>query len=205
LNGDDRYPDVLSRRLHAAYGARIVVVNAGIGGNQVIGPARYTPDEPFAGGPAAGDRLDRDVMSLGGVTHVLWMEGINDLARNKGGAQPVIAGFKDGVAKLRAQKIKVIGGTLPTALGSTSAAHGSPEVDKERRAINDYVRAAGSFDGVADFDAATLDRATGGLKAEYQPNSTTGGPGDKLHPNRAGYTAMANAIDPALFEPVSTK
>jgi lysophospholipase L1-like esterase len=205
LNGDDRYPDVLSRRLHLAYGTHIVVVNAGIGGNQVVGPATYTPAEPYAGGPSSSDRLERDVLSLGGVTHVLWMEGINDLARNSGGAQPVIAGLKDGVSKMRANRIKVIGGTLTTALGSTSAVHGSPEVDKERRAINDFIRATGNFDGVADFDAATLDPATGGLKPEYQPNSTTGGPGDKLHPNRAGYQAMAGAIDAALFAPVVTK
>ncbi len=205
LNGDDRYPDVLSRRLHAIYGTRVVVVNAGIGGNQVAGPAKYTVDEPSAGGPSAGDRLERDVLSLGGVTHVLWMEGINDLARNTGGAPPVIEGFKAGVARLRAKQIRVIGGTLTTALGSTSTAHGSPEVDKERRAINDYIRAAGSFDGVADFDAATLDPATGGLKAEYQPNSTTGGPGDKLHPNRAGYQAMATTVDVGLFSATRKK
>ena len=203
LNGDDRYPDALSRRLHTAYGTRIVVVNAGIGGNQVVGPAIYTPAEPYAGGPASGDRLARDVLSLAGVTHVLWMEGINDLARNPGGAPPVIEGMKDGVGKMHAKQIKVIGGTLTTALGSTSTAHGSPEVDKERRAINDFIRTAGSFDGVADFDAATLDPATGGLKPEYQPNSTIGGPGDKLHPNRAGYQAMANAVDAALVAPAT--
>jgi lysophospholipase L1-like esterase len=34
-----------------------------------------------------------------------------------------------------------------------------------------------------------------------QPNSTIGGAGDKLHPNRAGYAAMARAIDLALFAP----
>jgi len=51
------------------------------------------------------------------------------------------------------------------------------------------------FDGVIDFDKATLDPATGEVKPEYQPNSSIGGPGDKLHPNRAGYAAMANAID----------
>ena len=48
---------------------------------------------------------------------------------------------------------------------------------------------------MADFDAATIDTATGGIKPEFQPNSSTGGPGDKLHPNRAGYAAMGNAID----------
>jgi lysophospholipase L1-like esterase len=48
---------------------------------------------------------------------------------------------------------------------------------------------------VADFDAATIDAATGTLRAEFQPSSSTGGPGDRLHPNRAGYQAMANAVD----------
>ena len=49
-----------------------------------------------------------------------------------------------------------------------------------------------------DFSAATLDPTTGELKAEFQPNSSTGGPGDKLHPNRAGYAAMGRAIDLGL-------
>ena len=51
------------------------------------------------------------------------------------------------------------------------------------------------FDGVADFDRATLDPATGEMRAEFVPESTTGGPGEKLHPNRAGYQAMAGVID----------
>jgi lysophospholipase L1-like esterase len=51
------------------------------------------------------------------------------------------------------------------------------------------------FDGLVDFDGATFDAATGEIKPEYQPNSSTGGPGDKLHPNRVGYAAMGNAID----------
>ena len=45
------------------------------------------------------------------------------------------------------------------------------------------------FDGVIDFDKATLDPQTGGLKPQFVPKSTTGGPGDELHPNRAGYLA----------------
>jgi hypothetical protein len=46
-----------------------------------------------------------------------------------------------------------------------------------------------------DFDKATIDPSTGELKAEFQPNSSIGGPGDKLHPNRLGYQAMGNAFD----------
>ena len=61
------------------------------------------------------------------------------------------------------------------------------------------LRHSGSFDGVADFDLATADPQAGGLRAEFVPDSTTGGPGDKLHPNRAGYLAMAMCIDLKLL------
>ena len=63
------------------------------------------------------------------------------------------------------------------------------------RRLNEFIRTSGTFDGVIDFDKATFDAATGELKAEIVPDSTTGGPGDKLHPNRAGYLAMGNSID----------
>ena len=42
-------PDVLLRRLQAIYGNRVAVVNAGIGGNQVVGPPEYGPQKPFPG------------------------------------------------------------------------------------------------------------------------------------------------------------
>ena len=61
------------------------------------------------------------------------------------------------------------------------------------------------FDGVADFDAVILDPQTGGMRAEFVPESTTGGPGDKLHPNRAGYLAMGQAIDLDLLLPKTTR
>ena len=89
----------------------------------------------------------------------------------------------------------MIGATVCSALGSTTAAHGGPEQDAKRRALNDFIRAGGLFDAVADFDAATLDPVTGGLRAAFVPDSTVGGAGDWLHPNRAGYLAMAGSID----------
>jgi len=87
---------------------------------------------------------------------------------------------------------------VPSALNSTPT-HGTAEVDARRNEYNNFIRTSGIFDGVIDFDAVALDPATGGMRAEYQPNSTIGGPGDKLHPNRAGYAAMGNAIDLAMI------
>lgn len=201
LNGDDRWPDVLSRRLHGKYGNRVSVVNAGIGGNRVASPP-YSTTSPVAGGPSATERFERDVLSLSGVRAVIWLEGINDLGAGSK-ADAVIAGMKDVVARGRARGIKMFGATIVPSLGSATA-HGTPQADAERQAINAFIKTPGSFDGVFDFDLATRDAGTGGLRAVYQPNSTIGGPGDRLHPNRGGYQAMGNAVDldvlAALFD-----
>ena len=201
MNGEDRWPDVLARRLRALHGNRIAVVNAGIGGNQVTGPAEYSAQKPFPGGPSARMRIDRDVLELSGVTHMIWLEGINDFSRN--GNAPldkVRDGMKDIISLVRERRpdLRVIGATVITALGSAN--HGTPEQDAKRRGLNDFIRNSGLFDGVADFDRVTIDQ-TGGLKPEFIPDSTVGNAGDKLHPNRAGYLAMGMVIDLDLFRP----
>lgn len=202
LNGDDRWPDVLGRRLIGA-GTPMAVVNGGIGGNQVVGPAEYTVEKPFPGGASALSRLDRDVLALSGVTHVIWLEGINDFSANgKASFEQVRDGMKEGVKRIRAKfkGVKIIGATLTPVAGTTAAGHGSPDQDAKRRQLNEFIRnSGGTFDGVADFEKATVDRTTGGLRPEFVPNSTIGGPGDGLHPNRAGYAAMADAIDLRLL------
>jgi lysophospholipase L1-like esterase len=198
INGDDRWPDVFARRMHAAYGARVSVVNAGIGGNRIISPDVYTPAQPFAGGPSALQRLDRDLLSISGLSGVVFLEGINDLSNNSP-TDAIIAGVRDLVARIRAKgAITVVGATITSAFGSNGPS-GTPEGDQRRKVVNDFIRTGGLFDVVADFDAVTLDPATGRLKAEFQPNSSTGGAGDLLHPNRAGYQAMGNAIELKAF------
>jgi lysophospholipase L1-like esterase len=204
LNGDDRWPDVLARRLHAAYGPRFAVANAGIGGNRITGPTPYDVKAPFAGGPSALDRLERDVLSLSGVSTVIWLEGINDLSSGSS-AESVIAGLKEGVQRIRARgAVRVIGATITPGLGAASAA-GTPDVDARRKTVNAFTRSSGIFDGVVDFDAVTRDPTTGGLRPEFQPNSTIGGPGDALHPNRAGYLAMGQAVDLKLIVAAARK
>jgi lysophospholipase L1-like esterase len=222
MNTDDRWADVLSRRLHAMYGPRVSVVNAGIGGNQIISPATYSPQaamnaDPAAlarmdrdilnlyGGPSALARLDRDVLSLSAVSTIIWLEGTNDLGISDADPAAVIAGISQGVRRMRAgiPDVRVIGGTLTSAVNATLI-HGRREVEAKRQTVNRFIRSSGLFDAIADFDAATLDPATGELRAEFQPNGTLGGDGDRLHPNHAGYLAMAYAIDLAtLFPPAS--
>jgi lysophospholipase L1-like esterase len=200
LNGDDRWPDVLSRRLHAAYGNRVSVVNAGIGGNRILTPETYPPPQPFSGGPSALQRLERDVFGLSGLSAVVLLEGINDISS---GATPdaIIAGMKELVSRVKAKGVKIVGATITPSL-TANGNSGTPDANARRQAVNAFIRTGGVFDAVADFDAATVDSTTGALREEFVPNSTIGGAGDRLHPNRAGYQAMGSAIDLKIFAPV---
>lgn len=207
INGDDRWTDRLSMRLHDARGAAISVVNLGIGGNQVVGPADYDPAAAFNGGPSALDRLDRDVLSRAGITHVIWAEGVNDFGQafapegtEPATAEAVIAGLTEGASRLRAAGIKVIVGTLPPSLNATRPIYGTAETDARRRQVNAFIRGSNVFDGVIDFETATMDPNTGEIHALFQPDSSMGLPADRLHPNRAGYLAMGDAVDLTLFE-----
>jgi lysophospholipase L1-like esterase len=201
MNGNDRWANVLSRRLHEAYGNHVSVVNEAIAGNRVVNPVVANSTS----GPAAVDRLERDVLTLSGLTDVIWLEGINDL----GGlhtTDAVIAGYQDVVSRLHSAGVKVYAGTLTSALGLYGVPYPTVDngtaVEAGRQVLNDFIRHAGLFDGVEEFDGVTLDPATGNVKARFLPNSQfTQLPWDYLHPNHAGYNAMGLAVDIAPFAP----
>jgi hypothetical protein len=90
---------------------------------------------------------------------------------------------------------------LTSALGNPGPAHGFAEQDMKRQSLNTFIRSEGLFDGVVDFDRATVSDETGEMRAEFVPDNTMGGLGDKLHPNRLGYLAMGRAVDLGLFGP----
>lgn len=203
MNGDDRWPDVVARRLYAIHGNKIAVLNAGIGGNQIAGPAEYSPAKPFPGGPSSKMRIDRDVLELSGVNAMIWLEGVNDFSKNgNASVEKVTSTLKEVVAHIRAKRpnMRLIGATATSALGATNPNHGFPEQHEKRKALNEFIRTSKLFDDVVDFEKATLDPATDGLKAEMVPDSTKGDPGDKLHPNRAGYLAMGMAVNLATMK-----
>ena len=195
INGDDRWPDVLARRMHERYGRRVVVVNEGIGGNQIIGPATYSVSSPASSGPSAIQRLGRDVLSLSGVTAVIWFEGTNDVTAGAA-ASDIEAGMKTVVSQLRTSipGVRIVGATITSEVGAAGNG-GTLAAAAERQVLNAFIRTSGLFDAVVDFDAVTVDPQTGALKAKFVPNTSVGGAGDYVHPNRAGYLAMGYAID----------
>ncbi len=193
LNGHDRWTDVLQRELWAAGRQDLAVVNAGIGGNQVTGPAPGA--SPWRGGPAATERLARDVLDLSAVRTIFWLQGINDFSDNgQAEAAAVFEAMAHSVQRMRAQGVRVFGATVPSALGSTRPGHGSEGQNSRRRAFNAEVRKGALFDDFVDLDLALTDPLTGRLHSAFNGDSTLGEPGDGLHPNRAGHAAMARCI-----------
>ena len=184
INANHRWPNHLARRL-AAEKIPLAVLNAGIGGNRVLS---------YGGSISALARFERDVLVQPGATHLIVMEGINDIGG--AGADPspsaadLIAGHRQIIARARARGLKVYGATLTPFEG---AFYWTPQGEAKRRALNEWIRTTTEYDGVFDFDAAVRDpSAPTKLLPRFDP-------GDHLHPNPAGYEAMANAIDLSLF------
>jgi lysophospholipase L1-like esterase len=89
--------------------------------------------------------------------------------------------------------VRVVGALMTPTMGGKNRI-GSEEVNRNRIIINHAMRSVNIFDAYLNFEQAVLDPESGALKPEYVPNSTIGGPGDHVHPNRAGYMAIANSI-----------
>ncbi|EJU11001.1 GDSL family lipase [Sphingomonas sp. LH128] len=144
------------------------------------------------------DRFWRDLASVPNVTHVILLEGINDISAGSdegpGAVKPddLIHGYRQFVARAHALGIKVIGGTMTPAL---RAGYMSPMKEQTRMAVNAAIRNDRIFDGVVDFEAAVRNPA---MPAELRPEFD---PGDHLHPNDAGLRATGDAVNLTLLTP----
>jgi lysophospholipase L1-like esterase len=186
---NSRWPDQLVRRLLTQPNPlRIGVMNAGIAGNRVLS------DGAFQAGINALARFEHNVLAQPGVTHVIFMEGINDigaaLQNPTPTAEDIIAGHKQIIERAHARGLKIYGGTLTPFYG---AAYYSEVGEQKRLAVNEWIRTGHAYDGVVDFDNATRD------PSDPKKFLAAFDSCDHLHPNDAGYKAMADAVDPALF------
>jgi lysophospholipase L1-like esterase len=195
---DNRWPDHLAERLSQApeYGA-IAVVNEGIGGNRVLSDGM---------GIKALARFDRDVLSQPSVSHVVILEGINDIGwpgtfltppEEPVTAEKIIAGYQQLIDRAHLHGIKVIGATLTPFEGAFAGAplqtFYNPDKEKMRQAVNEWIRQSSAYDGVIDFDAVVRDpQHPSKIRAEYDA-------GDHLHPNDEGYKAMGDSVDLKLL------
>ena len=183
---DRRWPDVLARRLKAAPGlGTLGVVNAGISGNRLLRDRA---------GPNALARLPRDVLALPGLRFICLLEGVNDIIAGAAATDPaetvtaadIVGGYLQAVAQAHEHGAKVYIATL-------TPFSGAGVTESIREAVNAWLRTRDGFDGVLDFDVALRDP---GKPTQMRARFDSG---DHLHPNDAGYAAMADAIDLGLF------
>jgi lysophospholipase L1-like esterase len=204
VDADRNWPSDLMRRLgKTPEDSQWAVVNEGIAGNRLLS------DGPIASlGVSALARFDRDALSVPGVTHIVLLEGINDLGfpgaklgelsladpADVRSAEDLIGAYRQLISRAHARGVKVIGSTMTPCEGVDIPGYYSDAKEATRQAVNRWIRTSGAFDGVIDFDAVMRDpdhpsRLLPRLASE-----------DHLHPNDAGYQAMADAIDLTVFQ-----
>lgn len=195
VGSNDRWPNDLARRLDTVAGPTLSVADEGIGGNRVLNASRCC-------GTSAEARFARDALDQPAVRDVIVLEGINDIGRSTGprhsdaGLTPaqIIGGYRDLIAQAHARGVRIFGATL---LPYQGAGYYSPAGEAIREAVNAWIRTSGAFDGIIDFDAVMRDQADP-LRLNPAYDS-----GDHLHPNDAGYQAMADAINLNMLLPPS--
>jgi lysophospholipase L1-like esterase len=203
VDADRNWPSDLIRRLgQTSEGSAVAVVNAGIAGNRLLAQG------PLASFGISGlARFDRDALALPGVTHIVLLEGINDIGfpgaklgerylaapADVRTAEDLIEAYRQLISRAHAHGVKLIGATITPFEGVDLPGYYSESKEATRQAVNKWIRSSGSFDGVLDFDAVVRDPDH---PSRLLPRFASK---DHLHPNDAGYRAMAEAIDLALF------
>jgi lysophospholipase L1-like esterase len=196
VDANVRYPDELARLLLDRYRGkpRVAVLNAGISGNRVL-------NDLF--GPNAQGRLDPDVLTQSGVTHVILLEGVNDLGIGTAlfgpivEADEIIAGYKQIIERVHDAGLKILVGTILPFRGFEEILpdYWTPENEAKRQVVNTWIRSSALHDGVVDFDEAIRDPDDPERMLPIYDG------GDHLHPSAAGYQRMGMEAEKALLEP----
>ena len=186
-DSDRRWPDLLAERLQRGGTTLTGVANAGISANRLLSEGD---------GYNALARFDSDVLAVPGVSHVVILEGVNDLGAAARDQQPmlppaaIIGAYRQMIARAHDRGVKVI---LATILPYKGAGYWSAAGEASRVAINDWIRTNREADGYVDLAQAIAD------PADHARMARAYDVGDALHPNDAGFRVMADAIDLSLF------
>jgi lysophospholipase L1-like esterase len=177
------WPDVLSKRLpKLSDGTPVSVINMGIGSNRFVSADRA--------GPTGTQRLDDDVLARPNVTHLIVLEGINDISYEQVKPDVLIEAYKSVIARAHAKGIRVL---MATLLPIQDSVKDTPANLAAQQAVNTWIRAGEGFDGVIDFESVVQDPQN---PLRIRANLT----GDFVHPNTQGYRLMGESIDLSLFE-----
>jgi lysophospholipase L1-like esterase len=191
---NNRWPDHIAARLQAEGHPNVAVVNEAYSGDRVLTNGM---------GTNALSRFDMSVLSHPRVSTVVMMMGINDIGWPGQGsitptdpqptADDIIAGYKQIIDRAHAHGIRFVAATLTpftdTFKGTPLSGYYTPEKEKIRQTVNAWIRSNKIADGLIDFDKVIEDPSKPGYVLPAYDC------GDHLHPNDAGYQAMAKAVD----------
>jgi lysophospholipase L1-like esterase len=188
-NGD--WPDLLSKRLLPVLdGTKMAVFNAGIGSGR------------FASSDAAGlrglSRLD-ELLTLPNVAWVVILMGVNDISYERVEARFLQDAYVQAIRTAHAAGTRIMGIPILPFGHSVKDVGNNVQVARE---VNDWIRAHDkrlgasepSFDAVIDLEDVVKDPRDPGWA--LLPELTC----DGVHPNQAGYTAIANAFPLDVFD-----
>lgn len=174
----------------------IAVLNQAAGGNRILHDSL---------GPNAVSRIDRDVLAQPGIQYAMIFEGVNDIgvaspdvnSQNEIGDQLIVA-FKQIATRVQTAGI-VFGGATITPFGTPASSnytqpYSDPQREKTRQRINAFIRNSGIFDFVIDFDRVLRDAEDPSVLYDEFDS------GDHLHPNEAGYQAIAQYFPLDIFK-----
>jgi len=202
VDADNNWPsDLIRRAANTSKTSALAVVNEGIVGNRLL-----RDGDIF--GISALARFDRDALVPAGVTHIVLLEGLNDIcfpgAKMDGqyladpnemrSVQDITDAYRQLISRAHVRGLKLIGATITPCEGVDIPGYYSEAKEATRQAVNKWIRTSGTFDGVIDFDAVVRDP---NHPSQLLPKFASK---DHLHPNDDGYKAMADSIDLNLFK-----
>ncbi|KAK4173807.1 SGNH hydrolase-type esterase domain-containing protein [Triangularia setosa] len=189
-DGNNRWPDLLIARMQKEGITHIGINNQAAGGNTVLSGGL---------GPTLLTRYKRDALQVAGVKYVMIFIGVNDIGGGgtDSGSQNSIAtrlqsAFQQIARECKAAGIKTVGGTITQFTGSGQS-YSNPTREQTRVKVNEWILNSGTFDATVDFAKIIGDPANRAQLARQFDG------GDHLHPNVAGFQAMADGFPLNFF------
>jgi lysophospholipase L1-like esterase len=197
---NNRWPDHIAERLQAEGHPDVAVVNEAFSGDRVLTNGM---------GTNALSRFDISVLSHPRVSTVVMMMGINDIgwpgkdaitpADPEPSADDIIEGYKQIIERAHQHGLRFVAVTLTpfadTFHGMPTSGYYTPEKEAIREQVNQWIRQNKTAEGLIDFDKLLEDpKSPQHINPAYDC-------GDHLHPNDAGYRAMAQSVNLNLLVP----
>jgi lysophospholipase L1-like esterase len=191
-NGNNRWPDLLLAKFQTSNITNIGIGNQAAGGNRVLADGL---------GPSLISRYTRDAITQPGTKWVMVFEGVNDIGSAGTSSQvqqqigdQLIRAFTQIAGDAKKAGLITIGATI-TPFSGSGQSYSDPTREKTRQRVNQWIQTSGTFDHVVDFAKVVANPNT-----PSQLDSKYDGSGDHLHPNVAGYRAMADTVPLDIFK-----